>query len=520
MTARRARDRLRRRRARARRCASTCSRRARTSTATISRRAPAADPATRTVHFEIDLPDPDARDPRRHDRRARASTSASPCRRRRSRSPPRRCAATRRPSSSSRATSRTRARSRVKGEVGGSLFVDADARAGRARRHRGARAARRRRPRRAPRRRRPSLPRRRPRRRRPPGDDAVTGLSLRNPIAVLMLCIGARRLRGRRHAAHERRHLPRADAAGARHRHARARASGRRTSRRRITWRLEKYVSATPGRRSRRERLAQQPVSIIYVWLKWGTDLNAAQTLVQQQAAFAMAAVPKSLGVLPPFVLQYDPSNAPVVQVVVYRRRAHRAAALRLRVQQHRAAARGHPRRRQRRAQRRAAAADQRRRRSGARRRRAASPSSDVAAAVAQVERAPAVGRVHLAAASTPTSTPTRSRSASTTIGDAPVKVDDGKAGPHPRRRARRGRRHAARRSPSRSTAQDAVYLNVLRIPGGNTIEIVDAVKKRRRATCKDLPPGLRGQGVLRSVDLRAHDLPRPARRRSSRRSS
>ena len=30
-----------------------------------------------------------------------------------------------------------------------------------------------------------------------------------------------------------------------------------------------------------------------------------------------MAAVPKSLGVLPPFVLQYDPSNAPVVQVAV-----------------------------------------------------------------------------------------------------------------------------------------------------------------------------------------------------------
>ncbi|HEY7953632.1 MAG TPA: efflux RND transporter permease subunit, partial [Polyangia bacterium] len=30
-----------------------------------------------------------------------------------------------------------------------------------------------------------------------------------------------------------------------------------------------------------------------------------------------MAAIPKSLGVLPPFVLQYDPSNAPVVQVAV-----------------------------------------------------------------------------------------------------------------------------------------------------------------------------------------------------------
>src|SRR5262249_8733782 len=56
---------------------------------------------------------------------------------------------------------------------------------------------------------------------------------------------------------------------------------------------------------------------IIYVWLKWGTDLNSAQTLVQQQVAFGMAAVPKSLGVLPPFVLQFDPSNAPVVQVAV-----------------------------------------------------------------------------------------------------------------------------------------------------------------------------------------------------------
>ena len=58
-------------------------------------------------------------------------------------------------------------------------------------------------------------------------------------------------------------------------------------------------------------------LSVVFVWLKWGTDLNSAQTLVQQQVAFAMSAVPKSLGVLPPFVLQYDPSNAPVIQVAV-----------------------------------------------------------------------------------------------------------------------------------------------------------------------------------------------------------
>src|SRR6202167_5370485 len=83
-----------------------------------------------------------------------------------------------------------------------------------------------------------------------------------------------------------------------------------------ISWRLEKYVSATPGV-DHVESLSRNNFSVIYVWLKWGTDLNAAQTLVQSQAGFAMAAVPKSLGVLPPFVLQYDPSNAPVCQVVV-----------------------------------------------------------------------------------------------------------------------------------------------------------------------------------------------------------
>jgi multidrug efflux pump subunit AcrB len=83
-----------------------------------------------------------------------------------------------------------------------------------------------------------------------------------------------------------------------------------------ISWRLEKYVSATPGV-DHVESISRNNFSVIYVWLTWGTDLNGAQTLVQSQAGFAMAAVPKSLGVLPPFVLQYDPSNAPVCQVVV-----------------------------------------------------------------------------------------------------------------------------------------------------------------------------------------------------------
>src|SRR5271157_4082912 len=83
-----------------------------------------------------------------------------------------------------------------------------------------------------------------------------------------------------------------------------------------ISWRIEKYVSATPGV-DHVQSVSRNSLSIVYVWFKWGTDLNSAQTLAQQNVAFAMAAVPKSLGVLPPFVLQYDPSNAPVIQVTV-----------------------------------------------------------------------------------------------------------------------------------------------------------------------------------------------------------
>jgi multidrug efflux pump subunit AcrB len=83
-----------------------------------------------------------------------------------------------------------------------------------------------------------------------------------------------------------------------------------------LTWRIEKYVSATPGV-EHVQSTSRNNLSIVYVWMAWGTDLNSAQTLVQQQVAFAMSAVPKSLGVIPPFVLQFDPTNAPVVQVAV-----------------------------------------------------------------------------------------------------------------------------------------------------------------------------------------------------------
>ena len=143
----------------------------------------------------------------------------------------------------------------------------------------------------------------------------MTGLSLRNPIAILMLCIGlcvfAVVVTPRMSVDTFPELTPPVLVIGTQ-----APGLGPKDIEKTITWRLEKYVSATPGV-DHVESISRNNLSIIYVWLKWGTNLNAAQTLVQQNVAFAMAAVPKSLGVLPPFVLQYDPSNAPVVQVTV-----------------------------------------------------------------------------------------------------------------------------------------------------------------------------------------------------------
>jgi len=143
----------------------------------------------------------------------------------------------------------------------------------------------------------------------------VTGLSLKNPIAVLMICIAlvvfSLVVTPRMSVDTFPELTPPVLIIGTL-----APGLGPKDVEKTLTWRLEKYVSATPGV-DHVESVSRNSLSIIYVWLKWGTDLNAAQTLVQQQAAFAMAAVPKSLGVLPPFVLQYDPSNAPVVQVVI-----------------------------------------------------------------------------------------------------------------------------------------------------------------------------------------------------------
>ncbi len=143
----------------------------------------------------------------------------------------------------------------------------------------------------------------------------MTGLALRNPIAILMICVALVVFAGvvtpRMSVDTFPELTPPVLIIGTL-----CPGLAAKDVEKTISWRLEKYVSATPGV-DHVESLSRNSFSVIYVWLKWGTDLNGAQTLVQSQAGFAMAAVPKSLGVLPPFVLQYDPSNAPVIQVVV-----------------------------------------------------------------------------------------------------------------------------------------------------------------------------------------------------------
>lgn len=254
-----------------------------------------------------------------------------------------------------------------------------------------------------------------------------------------------------------------------------------------LTWRIEKYVSATPGV-EHVESVSRNNLSIVYVWLTWGTNLNAAQTLVQQQVAFAMSAVPKSLGVLPPFVLQYDPSNAPVVQVAVAGEgmtgpqlydyalnsiepvlegipgvasasiNGGRQRQINVVVDPAKAQARG-------------------------------ITSEDVAAAVHDSNALLPSGEFiapRFDANVYTNAVPARVRA----IGDAVLKTHDG-AQVMIRDVARVEDGGAPETQSVAVGGRNAVYLNVLRVPGGNTLEIVDAVKRKVREL-SDLPAGVR----------------------------
>ena len=259
-----------------------------------------------------------------------------------------------------------------------------------------------------------------------------------------------------------------------------------------LTWRIEKYVSATPGV-EHVQSTSRNNLSIVYVWMKWGTSLDAAQTLVQQQVAFAMTAIPKSLGVIPPFVLQYDPTNAPVVQVAVSGGglsgpelydyafnsiepllegipgvasasvNGGRQRQINVIVDPAAAAARG-------------------------------LTAKDVSDAVAQSNALLPSGELitkQFDANVYTNAVPDRVRA----IGDATIKVE-GKSPVMIRDVARIEDGGAAPTQTVSVNGENAVYLNVLRVPGGNTIQIVDAVK-RITSGLRDLPPGVKVQPVF-----------------------
>ena len=313
----------------------------------------------------------------------------------------------------------------------------------------------------------------------------MTSLSLRNPIAILMLCIAfvvfATVVTPKMSVDTFPELTPPVLVIGTL-----SPGLGPKDVEKTISWRLEKYVSATPGV-DHVESVSRNSLSIIYVWLKWGTDLNSAQTLVQQNAAFAMAAVPKSLGVLPPFVLQYDPSNAPVVQVVVtgegytgpqlYDYAFNNIEPLLEGITGVASAAPDGGRMRQINVVVDPAKAQARE-----------LTSADIAAAVSKSNVLIPSGEFIAKRFDANVYTNAIPQNVET-IGNAPVKIYKGK----PVLIRDVARVEDGGTPPTQSVSvngKDAIYLNVLRIPGGNTIEIVDAVKQVVN-NLRDLPPGV-----------------------------
>ncbi|HTQ02385.1 MAG TPA: efflux RND transporter permease subunit, partial [Polyangiaceae bacterium] len=259
-----------------------------------------------------------------------------------------------------------------------------------------------------------------------------------------------------------------------------------------LTWRIEKYVSATPGV-DHVESVSRNNLSIVWVWMKWGTDLNAAQTLVQQQTAFAMSAVPKSLGVLPPFVLQFDPSNAPVVQVAVYGGGLSGPQLYDYALNNVEPLLEGIPG---------VASASI----NGGRQRQinvVVDPVAAQARGVTSTDVANAVSQSNALLPSGVFISPKFDSNVYTnavpervkTIGEALVKLVDGK--PVLIRDVARVEDGGSPETQSVwVNGQNGVYLNVLRVPGGNTLEIVEAVDKVV-AGLKDLPPGMKVEPIF-----------------------
>ena len=313
----------------------------------------------------------------------------------------------------------------------------------------------------------------------------MTKLSLRNPIAILMLCIGLivfSVVTTPRMSVDTFPELtPPVLVVGAL-----APGLGPKDVEKTLTWPIETQVSATPGV-DHVQSISRNNLSLIFVWLNWGVDLNAAQGLVQQQVAFAMSTVPKTLGVLPPFVLQYDPSNQPVVQVAVSGGGLVGPQIYDFAVNNIEPLLEGIPGV--------ASAAP-----NGGRVRQinvVVDPSAAQSRSVTSSEVAEAVARSNALLPSGSFVSEHFDANVYTNavaeriqrIAEGMVKLHDGK--PVLIRDVARVEDAASPQTQAVSVnGKDAVYLNVLRVPGGNTLQIVDAVKEKIQHL-KNLPPGL-----------------------------
>ncbi len=80
-----------------------------------------------------------------------------------------------------------------------------------------------------------------------------------------------------------------------------------------ITQPLERAVASSPGV-DRVESTSKQGASIVSVWFNYGTNLDTAQFEVQQRVSQVQSQLPP--GIQQPFILKFDVTNIPVVQVV------------------------------------------------------------------------------------------------------------------------------------------------------------------------------------------------------------
>src|SRR4051812_33848529 len=81
-----------------------------------------------------------------------------------------------------------------------------------------------------------------------------------------------------------------------------------------ITQPIERAVSASPGV-DRVESSSKQGVSLVSIWFNFGTNLDNAQFEVSQRVAQILNTLPP--GIQQPFIIKFDITNIPVVQVAM-----------------------------------------------------------------------------------------------------------------------------------------------------------------------------------------------------------